>query len=112
MGSEFAYEDISSQEVGKYTYKYLDHVDCPVGDGKCFKLEQYPAYEHSGYTKIHNYIDDQRFIPIQTQFFDRKDELLKSLDYVGYQQYLGRYWRADKFVMTNHQNGKKDRPGI
>ena len=23
MGSEFAYEDISSQEVGKYSYKYL-----------------------------------------------------------------------------------------
>ena len=23
MGSEFAYEDISSQEVAKYTYKYI-----------------------------------------------------------------------------------------
>jgi len=28
MGSEFAYEDISSQEVEKYTYKYLRDEPC------------------------------------------------------------------------------------
>lgn len=107
VGSEFAYEDISSQEIGKYTYKYLDQVDCPTAAaGKCFKIEQIPAYEYSGYTKIHNYVDAQRFIPIKTEFYDRKEELLKSLDFIGYKQYLDKFWRADKFVMTNHQNGK------
>lgn len=40
MGSEFAYEDISSQEVEKYTYKYLrDEI---INGIDCFVIEQYP----------------------------------------------------------------------
>ena len=32
--------------------------------------------------------------------------MLKTLTFDGYQQYLDKYWRADKQQMTNHQNGK------
>ncbi len=38
-------------------------------------------------------------------FYDRKDVLLKTLMYHGYQQYEGQYWRADRMSMVNHQNG-------
>ena len=41
MGSEFAYEDISSQEVEKYTYKYLRDEAC--GDRECVVMERYPV---------------------------------------------------------------------
>ena len=41
MGSEFAYEDLSSQEVEKYTYKYLKDE---VLDGQdMFVIERYPT---------------------------------------------------------------------
>ncbi|MDB2415024.1 outer membrane lipoprotein-sorting protein [Rickettsiales bacterium] len=104
VGSEFAYEDISSQEVEKYTYKYLRKEAC--GKMECFVVERYPAYEYSGYTKQVAWIDTKEFRPIKIDFYDRKSELLKTLTYEGYKQYLGKYWRADKFLMVNHQTGK------
>ncbi|PIR33839.1 MAG: outer membrane lipoprotein-sorting protein [Alphaproteobacteria bacterium CG11_big_fil_rev_8_21_14_0_20_44_7] len=110
VGSEFAYEDISSQEVAKFTYKYLGSQPCPVPDYatmNCFVIERVPAYEYSGYTKQHLWLDHDEMRPIRIDFYDRKDSLLKTLTYHGYQQYLGRYWRADKFYMISHQTGKK-----
>ena len=41
MGSEFAYEDIASQEVEKYTYKYLRDEACDALT--CFVVERYPV---------------------------------------------------------------------
>ena len=39
-------------------------------------------------------------------YYDRKNDLLKTQLFEGYNQYLDRYWRADRFMMTNHQTGK------
>ena len=104
MGSEFAYEDISSQEVEKYTYKYIKDDSC--GDSKCFVIERFPVDELSGYTRQVAWIDKQEYRPYKIVFYDRKNSLLKTLAYTGYQQYLGKYWRADKMFMENHQTGK------
>lgn len=40
MGSEFAYEDMSSQEVEKYTYKYVRDEKAEGLD--CFVVERFP----------------------------------------------------------------------
>ena len=104
MGSEFAYEDISSQEVDKYTYKYIK--DETINGINCFVIERYPAYEHSGYTRQVVWINQQEYRPEQIVFYDRKNSLLKTLTYSDYKQYLGKYWRADKMHMENHQTGK------
>lgn len=107
MGSEFAYEDISSQELGKYSYKYLRTEACPTDAGlTCFVIEAYPQYEHSGYTKQIWWLDQDEFRLQQVHFYDRKDEHMKTLTYVDYQQYLDKYWRAARFEMVNHQTGK------
>ncbi len=106
MGSEFAYEDMSSQEVAKYTYKYLRDEPC----GKnltCFVSERYPTDKFSGYTKQVIWIDKEEYRPIKTDFYDRKNALLKTLIFSEYQQYLDKYWRPHKLEMTNHQTGKK-----
>ncbi len=106
MGSEFAYEDMSSQEVEKYTYKYLR--DEPCGDGlTCFVSERYPIDKYSGYTKQVIWLDTEEYRPIKIDFYDRKDSLLKTLTLTEYQQYLGQYWRPHKLEMVNHQTGKK-----
>lgn len=107
MGSEFALEDISSQEVNKYTYKYLRTEPCPTDTSlNCFVSERYPAYKYSGYTKQVGWIDTNEFRLHQTEFYDRKGDLLKTLKQLDYKQYLNQYWRADKFEMVNHQTGK------
>jgi len=104
MGSEFAYEDISSQEVEKYTYKYLR--DESINGLDAFVIERYPEYEKSGYTKQVVWIDKEHYRPQKLEFYDRKGTLLKTLVMENYQQYLEKYWRADVMKMENHVTGK------
>ena len=107
VGSEFAYEDMLSQEVDKYDYRWLR--DEPCGALVCFVVERYPLYENSGYTRQVTWIDQQEYRVQKVDFYDRKDALLKTLTFSGYQQYLGQYWRADDWYMENHQTGKSTR---
>ncbi len=104
MGSEFAFEDISSQEIDKYNYKFLGDEEL---DGiKVFKSESYPAYKHSGYTRLISWIDAERLVPLKVEYYDRKNSLLKTLQLSDYQQYLDKFWRASKMEMKNEQSGK------
>jgi hypothetical protein len=107
MGSEFAYEDLSSQEVDKYTYRWLR--DETVDGLQLHVIERYPVDDNSGYTRQVVWIDAAEYRIWKVDFYDRKDELLKSLRYTGYQEYLGRYWRPDAMDMVNHQTGKSTR---
>jgi outer membrane lipoprotein-sorting protein len=108
MGSEFAYEDISSQEVEKYTYKWIR--DEEYEGRKCFVIELYPVdKKNSGYTRQVAWIDKSEYRAWKTEFYDRKKSHLKTLTYKGYKKYLDKYWRADEMNMINHQNGKSTR---
>jgi len=104
MGSEFAFEDLSSFEVEKYTYKYLG--DEIIDDIDHFKVEQYPVDENSGYTKRIVWLDKQEYRAQKIEFYDRKNSLLKTLSFINYKQYLDKHWRAGTQQMINHQNGK------
>jgi outer membrane lipoprotein-sorting protein len=104
VGSEFAYEDISSQEVDKYTYRYLRDENLNGLD--CFVVERIPVYKNSGYTKQIVWIDKAEYRPQKLDYYDRKEELLKTLTFGDYRQYLGRFWRAHRWEMVNHQTGK------
>ncbi len=107
MGSEFAYEDIASQEVEKYTYKYLRDE---VLDGmEVFVFERYPVDEKSGYTRQLIWLDKEHYKERKIEFYDRKDSLLKTLVFADYHQYLDQYWRAHDMYMENHQTGKSTR---
>ena len=104
MGSEFAYEDLSSQEVEKYSYKYLR--DEEINGLDSFVVERIPAYKYSGYSRMVVWLDKEHYRPQKIAFFDRKNKLLKTLLFENYQQYLDKYWRADRMLMQNHQTGK------
>jgi outer membrane lipoprotein-sorting protein len=104
MGSEFAFEDISSQEIEKYTYKYIK--DDKLDNLDCYVVERYPVDEKSGYTRQVVWYDKEHYRIIKTDFYDRKNSLLKTLTYHDYKQYLDKYWRAGKMLMENHQTGK------
>ncbi len=108
MGSEFSYEDITSQEVEKYTYKWIRDE---VYEGKeCFVVELYPVDEkYSGYTRQVVWYDKEEYRQWKVEYYDRKNSLLKTLTIKGYKQYLEKYWRPDEMDMINHQNGKSTR---
>ena len=105
MGSEFAYEDLSSQEVEKYTYKYIK--DEKLNGTDTYVVERYPVDEKSGYTKQVAWYNKNNYRIEKVDFYDRKEALLKTLTYSKYQQYLDKYWRASEFSMVNYQSGKE-----
>ncbi len=105
MGSEFAYEDISSQEVEKYTYKWI--TDEVYNGQDCYVFERYPVdKKNSGYTRQRVWMDKAEYRAYKIDYYDRKNSLLKTFTAVEYHQYLNQYWRTHKMVMENHQNGK------
>ena len=109
VGSEYAFEDLASQEIEKYTYKYLKDDACGehAKGQACFVNERDPVDEYSGYTVQHVWVDQTEYRPQKIDFYDRKGSLLKTLTFHDYQQYLEQYWRAGRLMMVNHQTGKK-----
>lgn len=104
MGSEFAYEDLSSQEVEKYRYRWLR--DEPLNGRNSMVVERTPRYKHSGYSRQVVWVDTEMWQPLKVEYYDRKDALLKTLTFMDYRQYLDQFWRADAMNMVNHQSGK------
>ncbi|CAM2999035.1 outer membrane lipoprotein-sorting protein [Vibrio mytili] len=104
MGSEFAYEDLSSFEIEKYHFNYLK--DDSINGQDAFVVEQIPTDKNSGYTKQIVWVDKAYYRPLKVEYYDRKGTLLKTLTYSDYQHYLDQYWRAHTMAMINHQTGK------
>lgn len=104
MGSEFAYEDLSSQEVEKYTYKFLREEAC--GTLTCFVSERYPVDPHSGYSRQVVWQDKEHYRTQKIDYYDRRNSLLKTLTFEGHRQFLNKHWRAGSMHMVNHQTGK------
>ncbi len=104
MGSTFAFEDLGSQEIEKYSYKFLREEAC--GDWQCYVIERKPEYKHSGYTSQTAWIDKDAYRLVKVDYYDRKKVLLKTLTTGDFQQYLGHYWRPGKMNMVNHLTGK------
>ena len=105
VGSEFAYEDLTSFEVAKYTYTWLR--DEPCGELNCFVVERIPQYERSGYSKQVAWVDAAEYRIVKVDFYDRKDSLLKTLKSNEWEQYLDQYWRPHRMHVVNHQTGKE-----
>lgn len=109
MGSEFAFEDFTSQEPGKFSHVWLKDEPCPapLEHLTCHVTERRPLYERSGYTRQVVWTDANSLQPRQIDYYDRKDALLKTLSLNEYEQFLERYWRAKDLFMVNHVTGKK-----
>lgn len=104
MGSEFAYEDLSSQDVEKYTHAFLREETIDGRDH--FVIQRVPLDKKSGYTRQVVWLDSIEYRIHKIEYYDRKGSLSKTLTIGNYQQYLGKYWRAHRMEMTNHQTGK------
>jgi outer membrane lipoprotein-sorting protein len=104
MGSTFAFEDLSSQEIEKYSYKFLREEAC--GEWQCYVMERKPEYKYSGYTSQIAWLDKEGYRMVKVEYYDRKKALLKTLVASDFSQYLGHYWRPGKMDMENHLTGK------
>lgn len=105
VGSEFAYEDLLSDEVEKFAYRWLK--DEPCGVHTCFVVERRPNYEGSGYLRQIVWLDQKEFRPLRIEYFDPSNRLEKTLTFDDYSLYRDRYWRARSLRMRNVENGNQ-----
>ena len=104
LGSEFAFEDLSSFEVEKNTYDYLG--DESINGLDAYKVEMRPLDKYSGYTRTVAWVDKEHYRIHKIEFYDRRDTHLKTLTQEGFKLYLDKFWRSDKQYMVNHKTGK------
>jgi len=104
LGSEFAFEDLSSFEVKKNTYNYLS--DETINGVDMFKVEMRPVDKFSGYTRFISWVDKEHYRVHKIEFYDRRDTLLKTLTQEDYNLHRDKFWRANKQFMVNHKTGK------
>ncbi len=104
MGSEFSYEDLSAQEVEKFTYKYIK--EDKVGDRAVHVIERFPKEKKSGYSKQTVYLDKEYNHPVKIEYYDRKSELLKTGVFSEFTK-VKTWWFYNKIEISNVQTRKK-----
>ena len=104
VGSEFAYEDMSTLVLDKYTFRYLRNEILSGSD--CYVVEQIPKEKNSGYSKETLWIEKNEYFVMRIDYFDRKETLLKTLTLKDYKKYEDKFWRAQTMEMKNLQTGK------
>ncbi len=105
VGSEFAYEDITADELNKYHYRYLRQAPCD--ERNCLVIQRTPVYDDSGYAYQEVWIDDQDYQQRRVEYFDRASQHAKTLVLDHYQLFDGRFWRPMRLHMVNHKSGKE-----
>lgn len=106
MGSEFAYEDLGSVEIEKYKHKFLGEVT--LSGRSCWQLERIPVDSNSGYKRQVIWFDKEFMNPLRVDFYDRKNELLKTAVFTAYRKF-GKFWRAGQIQVQNVQTRKSSR---
>lgn len=107
VGSEFAYEDLVPAELEKYSYIWRLDEPCPTDPSlMCHVYERRPDDIASGYTKQVIWRDQEAYRIQQIDYYDRRQELLKTLVVEGYRLYDNRFWRPATMRMVNHLTGK------
>ncbi|MEM6547127.1 MAG: outer membrane lipoprotein-sorting protein [Pseudomonadota bacterium] len=108
VSSEFSYEDLGSQEIDDYTHEWVRDEPCPGQPSlNCHVVDAVPKNPKSGYSKRTSWTDDQEYRLHQVEFFNRRGDLEKILNFEGYEEYLGQYWRPALMRMVNQQTGKE-----
>ncbi|MEM9144737.1 MAG: outer membrane lipoprotein-sorting protein [Pseudomonadota bacterium] len=106
VSSEFSYEDLGSQEVDDYDYKWLRDETCPgAADLTCHVVESYPRNAKSGYSKRLAWSDVGEHRLYRVEFHNRRGDLEKVLTQEGFADYAG-FWRPALMRMENLQTGK------
>ncbi len=104
QGTEFTYEDLSSFTVSRYDWRHLGdktHAGQPV-----YQLEARPNYKDTGYSKLVVLLNQKHWRPEQIEYYDLAGRHLKTYSSSAWKAFHGRFHRAMRIEMKNHQTGK------
>ncbi len=103
--SDFSYEDMSAKDM-REDYNIKLEGEEEKNGSVCYKLVAVPKKSGSSYSKTINWIDKEKFIPVEVHYFDEENSLWKKLCVEGARQ-IGKYWSYEKVVMHNVLKGSK-----
>jgi hypothetical protein len=104
LSSEFAFEDLTLQDVAKFRYRLLGQETCATGS--CFRVERSPLDEFSGYSRQEVLLDQDTLRVERIDYYDRHGRPLKVLVNDEWQLHQERFWKPHRMFMENLQTGK------
>jgi hypothetical protein len=104
VGSEYSYEDLSSQEKEKYSNRYIENTNL---NGKaCDVIERIPRFPLSAYSRLLAYVDVETHRYQKVEYFNTAGIHVKTQHLEQYQLFDHRYWLPTRTVMKNHVTNK------
>jgi len=110
MGSEFTYEDLGSQEIEKYKFKFVKLDTLKNFPGINFEVIEKIPKNKSGYSKQRLWVHPKYHSPVKVEYYDRKKELLKIAQMTNFNSFNvngKNFWRSGKIHMKNVQTRKE-----
>ncbi|MEX2443165.1 MAG: outer membrane lipoprotein-sorting protein [Alkalispirochaeta sp.] len=105
MGTDFTYDDLQTRNIDEYQYELLreeEYEGRPV-----YVVETTPTDpDDSPYSRLVQWVDRERWIPLKIEFYDEDGELLK-VNLVGRVERVQGYWTIINNTMENVQTGHR-----
>ncbi len=94
MGSDFTFEDLGNINADDYEVEILEETDEKI------KIRAIPLVE-SQYAFIHFFIDAEKYVLIQADYFKGDSERIKELTATDYKEVESGVWRPDVMIMRD-----------
>ncbi len=104
MGSEFSYEDISSQNYKSYKYS-ADAKEEIIDNIAYYKITRVPKSANSAYSKQVIWVKKANFLPSEGEYYDKQNRLFKRVYFLKY-KHIDKVARVVKMKIVNAQNNK------
>ncbi|MBU0504431.1 MAG: outer membrane lipoprotein-sorting protein [bacterium] len=107
VGSEFTYEDLSTQNLEDYDYIWMREEAC--GETLCDVITIVPHKGKSQYAKTVVWVSQKNQQTKKIDFYNAAGEIFKTAKIYGYKLYLNKYWRPWRIIMRNLKLKKESR---
>ena len=107
MRSDFANEDIEPRAVDDDVHTMIERTT--LADREAYLVESRPTpakAKDSNYAKRRIWVDTEYWLPLQIEYFDRRDRLLKRLTQGGIEEIDG-IWTATKLIMETPRRNSR-----
>lgn len=100
MGSDFTYEDLGDQDPEDYSFELQEESDSAY----VLKAEK---NESSQYSYIYFYVDADKYVLQQAEYFNEEGKMIKRLEASDYENLVDNVWQPGKMIMFDLRNDRK-----
>lgn len=100
MGSDFTYEDLGDREPEDYNFQ----MEAETETSYVLRAEK---KDESQYAWLHFYIDPDRYVVQEIEYFNQQGEMIKRLETDQYEQVMAEVWQANVMVMYDLTENRK-----